>query len=503
MFNNGLSVRLRDSRTLILLLGAICLLILLIRTGWAAEDAYISFRVVANFLSGYGLTWNPGERVQVYTDPLFVFLTIAATWVSGSVYWSSVVISLALTMGTYFLLMYKREASAILIGTAMLLSSKAFMDFSVSGLENPATHLGIAAFCWAYWRKREPLLLTLIASLTAVNRLDSILLFLPALLLVYYRQGWRVWKPALLGLTPLIAWELFSVFYYGFLFPNTAYAKLGSGISTPDLIREGILYVVNGYQWDKVTVVSIAAGFFLGTWFEEWPLVFGLLISIAYVVRIGGDYMSGRFLSAPFVLACAILLQHARLRWKPTLALTAAILVLGLINPRPAITTTSSFGVGVADPMTDGITDFRLFFYPASGMLRWRRGLIWPEHYWSEKGEQLRKSGERVVVLRAAGAMPYHAGPGVHVIDVGALGDPLLARLPTVREKWRPGHYRREVPPGYFETISTGVNQIQDPNLAEYYRHLHLIVAGDLWSPARLKDIVEMNLGKYDLLLPR
>jgi arabinofuranosyltransferase len=231
------------------MMGSVALLVMLIRTGWASEDAYISFRVVENFLAGHGLTWNPGQRVQVYTDPLFVFLQIAATWVTGSVYWGSAIVSILLTLCAYFFLMTKRQAPAILIGTAILLSSKAFMDFSVSGMENPATHLGIAAFCWAYWRRREPFLLTLIAALTAVNRLDSILLFLPALLLVYYQEGWKAWKAVVLGLTPLFAWETFSVFYYGFPFPNTAYAKLGTGISSGELIQQGLKYLLTATVW--------------------------------------------------------------------------------------------------------------------------------------------------------------------------------------------------------------------------------------------------------------
>jgi len=66
---------------------------------------------------------------------------------------------------------------------------------------------------------------------------------------------------------------------------------------------------------------------------------------------------------------------------------------------------------------------------------------------------------------------------------------------------WRPGHYFREPPPGYLDTLVTGKNQIKDKKLAEYYDHLRLIIRGDLWDPARLKDIVAMNLGAYDHLL--
>ena len=57
----------------------VCLLILTFisiwwRT-WLAEDAFITFRYVENWLNGYGLVFNMGERVEGFTSPLWmVFL---------------------------------------------------------------------------------------------------------------------------------------------------------------------------------------------------------------------------------------------------------------------------------------------------------------------------------------------------------------------------------------------------------------------------------------------
>ena len=45
-----------------------------LRNAWIGDDAYITFRTVENFLSGYGLTYNIAERVQAYTHPLWMFL---------------------------------------------------------------------------------------------------------------------------------------------------------------------------------------------------------------------------------------------------------------------------------------------------------------------------------------------------------------------------------------------------------------------------------------------
>lgn len=37
--------------------------IILIRTAWLSDDAYISFPSVDNFLAGHGPVWNTIERV--------------------------------------------------------------------------------------------------------------------------------------------------------------------------------------------------------------------------------------------------------------------------------------------------------------------------------------------------------------------------------------------------------------------------------------------------------
>ena len=45
-------------------------------TGWVCDDAYITFRHVLNCLGGYGPVFNPGERVQAYTHPLWFLLLL-------------------------------------------------------------------------------------------------------------------------------------------------------------------------------------------------------------------------------------------------------------------------------------------------------------------------------------------------------------------------------------------------------------------------------------------
>src|SRR5436190_24091094 len=46
---------------------------------WQCDDAFISFRYVWHLVNGHGLVFNPGERVEGYTNFLWV-LELAAVW---------------------------------------------------------------------------------------------------------------------------------------------------------------------------------------------------------------------------------------------------------------------------------------------------------------------------------------------------------------------------------------------------------------------------------------
>lgn len=96
----------------------------------------------------------------------------------------------------------------------------------------------------------------------------------------------------------------------------------------------------------------------------------------------------------------------------------------------------------------------------------------------------------------------YFAGPAEFVVDLNALANPLLARLPVPEGKiWRIGHFERLIPGGYLETLLAGQNKICDTGLAEYYDKLSLITRGRLTDPDRLKAIWQINTGQLDGLL--
>ena len=313
---------------------------------------------------------------------------------------------------------------------------------------------------------------------------------------------------ATLGFLPLLLWEVFSLFYYGFPFPNTYYAKLGAGIPQAKLFAQGLVYFADSFTRDPLTLIVIFAGIGLALWrgqTRERLLALGNLLYLVYVLSIGGDFMSGRFFTALMVVSALLLVRLLRdltPRWK--YAAVGAVVILGLFAQPPNFILDMNQPRFTEHDLLTGINDERAYYYPISGLMNYQPGKEIPfsSEGWVEHGKSLRANGKSVVDEKNVGFIGYFAGPAVHIVDLYALCDPLLARRPAQTSgKWRIGHFEREVPEGYLQTLRTGVNQIRDPNLAAYYDQLALIVRGPLFSRARLIAIWQMNTGQFDYLL--
>ena len=476
------------------------------RTAWLSDDAYITLRTVDNLASGYGLRWNVAERVQTYTHPLWMLLLALPYWLTREPYFTPLAVSIICSTAAVWILLTRIAASAwtaLLAGTVVVFS-KAFVDYSTSGLENPLTHLLLAVFVLLLIRDRGLMPLWLIASLLMVNRLDAGLLVLPALLVRTANQGCRAAARAVpLGLAPLLVWELFSLVYYGFPFPNTGYAKLGIGAGAGTLMAQGGLYLLDSATNDPVTLLALAGmtvAALTARPRQSWPLALGVGLYLAYVVRIGGDFMSGRFLTAPLLVAMA---NFARIDWvlpravmaSASLVPVATFAVLGLLTTtRPPLRSgantfilTPAEGLGIG-----GVADERAFYYRYTGLLRWTRAQPLPFNAEVQWGREAAAAQQPVVVHHNVGLFGFFAGPAVHVIDPYALGDPLLARLPPI-PGWRIGHFEREIPEGYPESVRTGRNVIADTAVAMKYEQLKLITQGPLWSRRRWRAMLTLN----------
>src|SRR5699024_2101358 len=69
----------------------------MVRCAWLGDDAFITLRTVENVLAGHGAVWNPGERVQTYTHPLWLLLLVPARWLAGDGYAAAIALGLLLS----------------------------------------------------------------------------------------------------------------------------------------------------------------------------------------------------------------------------------------------------------------------------------------------------------------------------------------------------------------------------------------------------------------------
>jgi arabinofuranosyltransferase len=339
-----------------------------------------------------------------------------------------------------------------------------------------------------------------------LTRLDSGLLLLPVLGDAARRVGWRrAMRPLLGGFLPLAAWHLFALVYYGTPFPNTAYAKMATGLTLGEYVRQGIAYLGESLTNDPVTLVTVALGLVLivvARVPHRWTIAIGVLVHLAYVVRVGGDFMSGRFLTADFFW---IVLALPQLRYPlPAWTVSLPMVLIALLargGSAPPLATTAEFGTGPGRGIPpNGIVDERFYYYQATGLLRTDRIFHPPLSEEPQRVQRMLEQQRYVVPRDAVGLFGFHAGRRLHVVDVLGLGDPLLARLPTQRP-WRIGHFYRRIPEGYEQSLATGRNVIEDANLRRYYDDLLLAIRGPLWSPERWGAIARLNLGTDDALL--
>lgn len=516
------------SARIVFVVGCVAVLAVILANAWVGEDARITFRTVDNFVNGYGLRWNVDERVQTFTHPLWTFALSVPYFVTRSIDWSAILVCLACSMGAVVMLARQWLARPWqVVGCVFIpvVACRSIVMFSTSGFENPMGFLLITWFAITLVHAmRGPSVpwfrLVLIASLGVSNRLDCVLVFAPGLLLIAVHEWRRIaWRQCLLGALPLVAWLGFSLFYFGFLVPNTAPAKLSAGRELGWYVERGLADLALLGVEDPVTTVLLVSASLLTVvhlvgymrsrqdWLRGAVAALGLAMMLysAYVVRIGGGFIVGRFWTLPLWLAILVIAFSApslvtkfrRSSWGRRLGCIAAVAVLvlccSLVQAWAVAHRPVEFGPALRRSMAASWLDWDL---------SWKLTPL--AEYFIEQGENARSlwlaTGRPAWPLGVIGFAGIAAGREPILVDPLGLGDALLARLrPEPGD--RIGHLTRTIPDGYLEARNTGSLAQMHPALQQYYGHLRRITSGPLFSLERLKTIVAMNLGAYDELL--
>ncbi len=503
---------------------ALACAIVLLRNAWVVEDQFITMRVIENLVHGYGPNFNAGYRVQAFTHPLWMLLLAAVYFITNqlfpaaafsSLYYLTAFTSLLLTALTFVLLFrigIKKDLALAFFAATLLLLSKSFVDYSVSGLENALLNVLLLSFLGQVYldlqNERSLFWPFFVASSIVITRQDALLLLFPTLLCLIWKRipKWRELSSAAFGLLPLIAWHTFSLVYFGFLVPNTAFAKLNTGIPRIELLEQGLAYFANAARWDLLAVLTIVLALILALYQRDRRyslFALGVLMYLLYIVWIGGDFMSGRFLVAPLVMSVGLIAVDVP-RQAIVLPILLAVCLLGLLNPRSPLYANTNYGQSTPNETrfdTAQIADERAVFFAQTGLLRNSPGQGVTQNLWLT-WQTTQNSPVDILEMDSIGMSGYRLGPDYVLIDLYALADPLLSKLPAdFAQGWRIGHFGRPTPAGYRLTLFGDGNHIEDANLAAYWDKLQVLVQGDIWSPERFVTIWRMNTGQYQYLL--
>lgn len=495
----------RSSVVLAVSLGT-CVFVFL-RNFWISDDGYIIFRVVENFLNGYGLRWNIAERVQPYVCPLWVGLLIPFTAVAADPYPASLFLSLFTWVSTLLILFAAGRFRPVWILSATLIavSSRSFVDYSSSGLENPLTMLIASAGTLLFLRSpdvpRPALALFSLGGLLFLARIDAVLLLAGPMIgsLWLHVRRKRVDEIALglTGLVPALLWALFAAVYFGSPIPNVFFAKLGSLETIGALIKGGRLYIWATAQYDPLGAAIIASGISAGLLILRTSgsvlVSLSILLYLFYVIWIGGDFMLGRFFAAPIAVSLVVI-GITISRWKYGAAFGSSVAALYALlfftfSPHAPLRITSSYQNRW---MTDrGYADEKGHYFPESGLHRFlRRTADFPDSSWTRAGRRLRDSNATIAVGRNMGFLGYHAGPRVHIVDEHSLTDPFLSRLRGFKE--RPGHVARFVPEEYLSGLAAGRIIFQNAELQRLSNDIVLATRAPLFSQERMGAVARL-----------
>ncbi len=335
-------------------------LALAVRSASIFDDAFISFRYAENLLAGLGLVFNPGERVEGYTNFLWTVLLAGLARLTGR---ELPLVALLACLASYTAcVLTLARLERLLLGAALPAATLLFalhrwsIDYATTGMETELAVLWVLLGLLALTRREGPGAAALagLAFIAAVfTRPDHSLFWLAGGLALALELrdrsagAWRAWLPArgawpsllayaasFLPYALYLAWKLH---YYGQVLPNTYHAKSGGSL----YLSQGALYLLSFLEGAHAWVLIPLA--ILGLWAPaprrghrllRGFAVSGLGLYSAYMLKVGGDFMVGRFTIV--TLPLWLLLAHRGVRWllqgRHRLAVLAAALLAATVG---------------------------------------------------------------------------------------------------------------------------------------------------------------------------
>ena len=307
--------------SLLSLLPWLALLAWLASVAWfLTDDAFISFRYTRNLLEGHGLVFNPGERVEGYTNFLWI-LELAAIWALFSIPPEAAApwLSVAYTIATLFVTLWWTIRLPALhdrplvawLTLGLICSSATFAVWTSSGgLETRQFSFFIVAavVCLSLYPNSHRGLISTSLALAAAELTRPEALLLAACCFAWFTLqrltkdksiNTRLVKDIAYLVAPfaliVAAHFLFRYAYYGEWLPNTYYAK-----HVRPWYESGFRYLAAATIETGLYLLLPLAYFALRSrWQSHRDSIYALsllcvLAHMAYLLPIGGDHFEYR-----------------------------------------------------------------------------------------------------------------------------------------------------------------------------------------------------------------
>ncbi|HCF60353.1 MAG TPA: hypothetical protein DFS52_20430, partial [Myxococcales bacterium] len=280
---------------------------------YAEDDAFIIYRYALNAVGGHGFVFNPGERTEGYSCPLYTFLTAVLMGAPGDVHFRAKLLGLTFAVATLWatsrlvslldLPPWARAAVLVLVG-----ANGNFALAALNGMETSLQVLLVTMAAWSFVREEKQgagwtsALWFLAAGL---NRAEGGYACACAFLIAA-RAAWRersrarrlTW--ALVFAAPMAAFFAWRWWYYGDLLPNTVYAKsvpFGLALAeAPTYLLRTIFPTADRTAMAPAVILwALALRGAISGRLGGAARLLGLLVAarVAIVLRSGGDWMSG------------------------------------------------------------------------------------------------------------------------------------------------------------------------------------------------------------------
>ncbi len=278
------------------------------------DDAYISFRFVANYLNGDGLVFNIGEAIEGYTNfGWVIYLSflgvlglnyIAAAKISGLCLGALVIIA---SFVTGRLLFHGHNVWLAIVAATLVGANQSLAYWSPAGLETAAFALCASMSLYFYMTKNYLLICSI---LFAVLLRPEGALIAGLIIIIELIQSKSLPKFTLLctaiALIFSLPWLGWKLYFYGSIIPNPFYAKTSFDISQ---LNNGLEYVwrfLSHYGFYGIPVLGLTLLWKKLSTNHKAILLFTIGYTL-YLVLIGGDVIKVHRFFIPLIGLYAII----------------------------------------------------------------------------------------------------------------------------------------------------------------------------------------------------